>query len=110
MHTGAADTYHWVQWLEDWLRLIRFRRHHARIRVLNGAVPGTTSSYMSVCYNMHVPRDVDIVVLEYAVNDEASPSVSDYETKHCTAHAGTIVLCACTHDGLGRHTNNSYDR
>ncbi len=28
----------------------------ARVKVLNGAVPGTLSSYMSVCLNLHVPK------------------------------------------------------
>ena len=38
--------------------------------VHNGAVPGTTSSYMSLCTRVHVPEDADIVLVEYAVNDE----------------------------------------
>eukprot|EP00955_Chlamydomonas_euryale_P110656 366012-Chlamydomonas_euryale.AAC.18 len=35
----------------------------------NGAVPGTISSYMSACVNIHVPRETDIVLVEYSVND-----------------------------------------
>ena len=31
----------------------------------NGAVAGTISSYMSVCHNIHIPKDVDIVFVEY---------------------------------------------
>ena len=31
----------------------------------NGAVGGTVSSYMSVCHNIHVPREADIVFVEY---------------------------------------------
>ena len=30
-----------------------------------GAVPGVVSSYMSVCHNMHIPKDVDIVFVEF---------------------------------------------
>lgn len=39
----------------------------------NGAVPGTLSQYMSVCHSMHIPSNVDIVFLEYAINDEEMP-------------------------------------
>ena len=31
----------------------------------NGAVAGTISSYMSVCHNIHIPKDVDVVFVEY---------------------------------------------
>ena len=31
----------------------------------NGAVLGTVSAYMSACHMMHVPRDVDLVLVEY---------------------------------------------
>ncbi len=56
----------WVEHLEDWMAL-RWNASHdpwldrptrgdPRVRVANGAVPGTYSSYMSVCYNKHVPQ------------------------------------------------------
>ncbi|KAG2493704.1 hypothetical protein HYH03_008218 [Edaphochlamys debaryana] len=44
-----------------------------RFKLNNGAVPGTSSQYMSTCHNVHVPHDADIVVLEYAVSDEEMP-------------------------------------
>lgn len=44
-----------------------------RIKVANGAVPGTLSQYMSSCHGTHVPRDADIIFLEYAINDEEMP-------------------------------------
>lgn len=44
-----------------------------RVRMNNGAVPGTSSAYMSTCHNVHVPANADIVILEYAVNDEEMP-------------------------------------
>ena len=31
-----------------------------RVRVNNGAVPGTSSQYMSTCHNVHVPPPVGI--------------------------------------------------
>lgn len=35
----------------------------------NGAVGGTRSNYMAVCHNMAVPRNADLIILEYALND-----------------------------------------
>ncbi len=46
---------------------------YKRVKVSNGAVPGTSSQYMSTCHRVHVPQNVDIVFLEYAVNDEEMP-------------------------------------
>jgi hypothetical protein len=40
------------------------------VKVFNGAVAGTVSMFMSVCVKNHVPEDVDIVLVEYAVNDQ----------------------------------------
>jgi hypothetical protein len=39
------------------------------VNVHNGAIAGTVSQYMSVCLGSHVPSDVDLVVVEYAIND-----------------------------------------
>jgi hypothetical protein len=52
----------WVEYLEDWMG-VHYNASHdlfqgdkpGRVHVKNSAVPGTFSSYMSVCYNMHVP-------------------------------------------------------
>ncbi|KAG1658766.1 hypothetical protein FOA52_001308 [Chlamydomonas sp. UWO 241] len=40
------------------------------VKVHNGAVPGTLSSYMSVCHNIHTPKDADIIFVDYSVNDD----------------------------------------
>ncbi|KXZ48764.1 hypothetical protein GPECTOR_25g348 [Gonium pectorale] len=59
-----------------WLRMIleaQMPGGSARVKVHNGAVPGTSSQYMSACHNVHVPRDADIVFLEYAINDDEMP-------------------------------------
>ena len=32
--------------------------------VNNGALAGTTSSYITACFKMHVPTDADIVMVE----------------------------------------------
>ena len=43
------------------------------ISVHNGAIASTTSEYMSLCNNLHIPKNSSIVILEYAVNDEHNP-------------------------------------
>ncbi|GFR51316.1 hypothetical protein Agub_g13681 [Astrephomene gubernaculifera] len=50
--------------------------HHDPVRHLyfNGAVPGTQSGYMSSCMHHHLPPEVDVVLVEYAVNDSPAPS------------------------------------
>ncbi|KAG2493839.1 hypothetical protein HYH03_008056 [Edaphochlamys debaryana] len=46
----------------------------------NGGVPGTTSAYMSSCVQHHIPEDVDLVLVEYSVNDDPDPS-ADYKSR-----------------------------
>jgi hypothetical protein len=41
----------------------------ANITFFNGAMSGTTSGYMSACYNAHIDPSADLVFMEYAVND-----------------------------------------
>ncbi|KAG2492246.1 hypothetical protein HYH03_009488 [Edaphochlamys debaryana] len=41
---------------------------------VNGGLPGTTSAYMSSCMHQHLPLDVDLVLIEYSVNDSPTPS------------------------------------
>ncbi|KAG2489898.1 hypothetical protein HYH03_011700 [Edaphochlamys debaryana] len=43
-------------------------------RFLNGAVAGTSSGYMSACFHHHLPPEVDLVLVEYSVNDPPYPS------------------------------------
>jgi DNA polymerase alpha subunit B len=42
-----------------------FRLPLLRPSVVNSAVGGTISSYMSACHNLHVPKDADIIFVEY---------------------------------------------
>lgn len=68
--TGAEDAPAWVDRLELYLKQSYGQIAGVNVTVNNGAVPGTTSAYMSACVNLHVPRDADIVIVEYSVNDE----------------------------------------
>ncbi|GAX77809.1 hypothetical protein CEUSTIGMA_g5252.t1 [Chlamydomonas eustigma] len=68
---GAVDAPNWPQYLFNWLEDTYGKEV---VKGSNGAVGGTVSGYMSVCHNMHVPKDVDIVLVEYSVNDWHSPA------------------------------------
>jgi len=72
---GAEDAPSWVgqtDW-ETYLTEIYGKswRTSTSLSKANGAVPGTTSQYMSGCVNLHVPANADIVVVDYTVNDDA---------------------------------------
>ncbi|KAJ7160192.1 hypothetical protein C8R46DRAFT_1107294 [Mycena filopes] len=42
----------------------------AEVQVLNGAVAATTSDYYATCFLEHIDADVDVVVVELAINDQ----------------------------------------
>ena len=68
---GAVDAPNWPQYVTNWLEDSFGGKSKATGQ--NGAVGGTLSSYMSVCHNLHIPKDADIVFVEYSVNDWHSP-------------------------------------
>ena len=63
----------WPTWMHSILKMDLPDGGSPRVVVHNGAVPGTVSQYMSVCHNLHVPKTVDIVFVDYACNDEEMP-------------------------------------
>ncbi|KAG2429693.1 hypothetical protein HYH02_013951 [Chlamydomonas schloesseri] len=69
---GAHDAPAFPYWLRDILQA-QLPGGAQRVRLNNGAMPGTSSAYMSTCHNVHVPPDADVVVLDYAINDEEMP-------------------------------------
>jgi len=62
---GIGDGHSWPDYLFNYLN----DTFPGQVTSTNGAVPGTISSYMSACVNIHVPKETDIVLVEYSVND-----------------------------------------
>lgn len=42
----------------------------SEIELVNGAVPATGTDYFSMCFQVHIPQDVDIVIIELSINDQ----------------------------------------
>jgi hypothetical protein len=57
----------------DWFTLVSKRLQEAfpraRISSRNGCVPATPSSFMNSCLEHYIDEDVDLMFVEYAVND-----------------------------------------
>jgi DNA polymerase alpha subunit B len=73
---GAVDGKAFPFWAEE----ILLDAMGNRVRIHNGAVPGTLSAYMSVCHNVHAPREAaDIVFIDYTINDpsESTPPMDN---------------------------------
>uniref|UniRef100_A0A383VEL6 SGNH hydrolase-type esterase domain-containing protein n=1 Tax=Tetradesmus obliquus TaxID=3088 RepID=A0A383VEL6_TETOB len=63
MQRGVND---WFAMFTSWLRRAF---PSATITQRNGCVPATTAEYVSMCLDKFVDRDVDLIFLEYAIND-----------------------------------------
>lgn len=72
---GASDrdTTSWVARIFNW---IRTTYPHANHTLVNGAVPATPSAYMALCWRYYVPRQPDLMIVEYNVNDGAERSTN----------------------------------
>lgn len=55
-----------VRFSESWKKLFP----KSETTLVNGAVPATGSSYMSMCFGEHIDNDVDLVIIELAINDQ----------------------------------------
>lgn len=65
---GCPDAPYWGKYLFGLMEATYGAEH---LETVNGAVGGTISAYMSVCHNMHVPADADLVFVEYSINDSS---------------------------------------
>ncbi|BEI86200.1 hypothetical protein CcaverHIS002_0604870 [Cutaneotrichosporon cavernicola] len=45
----------------------------SKVQLFNGALGGMDSSYYAFCGTHHIPSDLDLIVLEFDVNDEPDP-------------------------------------
>jgi lysophospholipase L1-like esterase len=59
----SKETYHSLVF--DWWNK-KFRVNNT---IVNGAVPATSSSYFTYCYDKHIPNDLDIIFIEFSIND-----------------------------------------
>ncbi|KAF5378937.1 hypothetical protein D9757_008717 [Collybiopsis confluens] len=46
------------------------------VELINGSVGATTSEYMETCLMEHIPEDVDLVIIELAINDRRFESLA----------------------------------
>ncbi|KAJ3829210.1 hypothetical protein F5880DRAFT_548975 [Lentinula raphanica] len=46
-----------------------FAPENVEVELINGSVGATVSDYMETCFLEHIPEDVDLVVIELAIND-----------------------------------------
>ena len=43
---------------------------NTEVEITNGAIGGTISTYLETCFGEHMDDDVDLVVIEMAINDQ----------------------------------------
>jgi len=58
----------------------------------NGGVPGTGPTYMEHCVHDHLASDVDLVLLEYAVNTDRSPASFERLLRKILTHPRSPAL------------------
>lgn len=56
----------WTSVFADWWKT----EFPGRLTLQNGAVAATGTGYMSMCYREHIDDDADIIITEFAVNDQ----------------------------------------
>ncbi|KAJ3723604.1 hypothetical protein DFJ43DRAFT_648958 [Lentinula guzmanii] len=60
-----------TNWSSLYAQYIRetFSPENVEVELINGSVGATVSDYMETCLLEHIPEDVDLVVIELAIND-----------------------------------------
>jgi lysophospholipase L1-like esterase len=62
LEDAIKESYHGI--VSNW-----WNKQFPNTTVVNGAMPSLDSSYFAYCYNKHIPNDLDIVFVEFSVND-----------------------------------------
>ncbi|BEJ13252.1 hypothetical protein CspHIS471_0304260 [Cutaneotrichosporon sp. HIS471] len=68
---GVQEHERWPDQLNGFLK--EFYAPKSDIPVINGASPATGSDYFSYCFALHIPDDVDLVIVELGINDVGEP-------------------------------------
>jgi len=63
---GVSKTENWTYLYGKWWE----ETFGIEVEVINGGVGATVSDYMDSCFHEHIPDDVDLVVIELAINDQ----------------------------------------
>lgn len=71
---GALDTSSYPAWTSNVLKYVLPGANGTAgkegVRIRNGGMPGVSSLYHARCHNVHVDPQSDVVVVEYAINDD----------------------------------------
>lgn len=74
---GVKAHENWVNIFGDWWKK---QFPQSQLTLQNGAVPAVGTGYMSVCYGEHIDADADVVITEFAINENRSDeSATTYE-------------------------------
>ncbi|KIK55053.1 hypothetical protein GYMLUDRAFT_888548 [Collybiopsis luxurians FD-317 M1] len=66
---------HQHQWSYQYAKYLR-ETYNVEVELINGSVGATVSEYMETCFMEHTPEDVDIVIVELAINDRRYDSLA----------------------------------
>lgn len=70
IQTLFGEPHSWPQWTEIVLREnLPSNKTGGNISIANGAISATSSDYFCLCHSRRLPKDVDVVFLEMAIND-----------------------------------------
>lgn len=71
---GSVTRGHGVVHEECWVTLYADWWHSMfpamDVQVINGAVPASETDYFQTCFLEHLPKDIDLVIIEMAINDQ----------------------------------------
>lgn len=62
---GVTPSENWSKLYADYIR----ETYDVEVELINGSVGATVSEYMETCFIEHIPEDVDLVIIELAIND-----------------------------------------